>query len=258
MPSHATASRCLDFLTSQSPTLKEGRHLSTVVLTPRIDDRGTKVAAEKTYSLVVAVLFPRTSFPIAKTFWQHTGEGISSRRAEVFHEAFIKGHLVVNPASQHPTTSEIHAVALTNPSHISKGPQRYRKRSANNSSHAPNGKVTTEGTPPETFKDHVQFVEERFGRNLDPKLAENAKFAIRRRIAGALIADLDLHETLEKVEVTGHERGVPGFSVDHVYLYPSGMSSIFNTHRILLKCRGEMKSICFGFVFHGTLPRFRY
>lgn len=165
---------------------------------------------------------------------------------------------MVSHASPYPLNSEIHTIALANSSQISKGPQRYRKRSANSSSHAPNAEITTEGTRPETIKDHAQFVEERFGRNLDLRLAENAKFAIRRRIAGALIADLDLHETLEKVEVTGHERGVPGFSVEHIYLYPSGMSSIFNTHRTLLKCRGEMKSICFGFVFHATLPRFRH
>ena len=152
---------------------------------------------------------------------------------------------MVSHAANCSPKSEIHAIALASPSQISKGPQRYRRGCAKSSSHAANA---------ETIKDHVQFVEERFGRNLDPKLAENAKFAIRRRIAGALIADLDLHETLEKVEVTGHERGVAGFSVDHVYLYPSGMSSIFNTHRILLKCRGEMKSICFGFVFHAMLP----
>ena len=150
--------------------------------------------------------------------------------------------------------SEIHAIASASPSHISKGPQRYQKKFADSPSHAANAETTAEGLSLEIIKDHVQFVEERFGRNLDPKLAENAKFAIRRRIAGALIADLDLHETLEKVEVTGHERGVDGFSVDHVYLYPSGMSSIFNTHRFLLKCRGEMKSICFGFVFHAMLP----
>ena len=232
--------------------------MSTVVLTPRIESPGTKVAPEKACPLVVAVLFPCTSFPIAKTFWQHTGEGISSRRAEVFHDALTKGHLVVSHASQYPPNSEINTIALADRSQISKGPQRYRKRSANHPSHVANAENNTEGTPSETIKDHVQFVEERFGRNLDPKLAENAKFAIRRRIAGALIADLDLHETLEKVEVTGHERGVPGFSVDHVYLYPSGMSSIFNTHRVLLKCRGEMKSICFGFVFHATLPQLRH
>ena len=39
-----------------------------------------------------------------------------------------------------------------------------------------------------------------------------------------------------------------GFSVDDVYLYPSGMSAIFNVHRILRLARGEMKSLSYGLV----------
>jgi cystathionine gamma-synthase len=29
-----------------------------------------------------ACIFPEEQFPVAKQFWQHSGEGISSRRAE--------------------------------------------------------------------------------------------------------------------------------------------------------------------------------
>jgi len=98
----------------------------------------------------------------------------------------------------------------------------------------------------------VQFVEERFGRNLDTKLAANAKLAIRRRIAGALTADVDLSEALERTVATGQEREVHGMSVDDVYLYSSGMSAIFNSHRTFMECRGPLKSICFGFVDHSV------
>lgn len=252
LPSHATAARCVDFLTSRQPVLKEGKDLSTVVLTPITETAGTNGTAETLCPLVVAVVFPRTCFPTAKSFWQHTGEGISSRRAEVFHKAFLGGHLMVSRSAQSTPHAEVHMTAPIIPSSTSKGPQRYRKRSFNNASHAANCLNATQSPARETNgtdgKDHVQFVEERFGRNLNSKLANSAKVAIRRRIAGALIADLEPHETPQKIEVTGLERGVAGFSVDDVYLYPSGMSSIFNTHRTLMKCRGALRSICFGYV----------
>ncbi|KAL8705542.1 MAG: hypothetical protein Q9201_001359 [Fulgogasparrea decipioides] len=45
----------------------------------------------------------------------------------------------------------------------------------------------------------AQFVEERYGRNLDLSLAGKAKLAIRRRIAGALMVDVDLDQPPEDV-----------------------------------------------------------
>ena len=171
---------------------------------------------------------------IAKTFWQHTGDGVSSRRAEVCHKIFEGGQLVISPP---PLGGSVNGL-----SQICKGPQRYRKQST--------GKTNGTGLEikSQDSRDYVQFIEERFGRNLDTKLAANAKLAIRRRIAGALTADVDLSEALETKEATEQGRGVQGLSVDDVYLYPSGMSSIFNTHRTIMKCNGPMKSICFGFV----------
>ena len=266
LPSHATAARCISFFKSQLPIVEEGSDLTTVVLAPRTDDRQTESSAERRGPLVVAVLFPRAYFSTAKAFWQHTGEGISSRRAELFHKAFRRGHLLVETESRvsgspqtaslfnpQPTpSSKLHKTASTTSSKFGKGPQRYRKKSMNDGSQAVPVAEPDSSLPRETngtdVKDHVIFLEERFGRNLNLKLADSAKFAVRRRIAGALIVDSDLHEALEKSEVTGHERAVSGFSVDDVYLYPSGMSSIFNTHQTLMKCRGALKSICFGYV----------
>ena len=89
-------------------------------------------------------------------------------------------------------------------------------------------------------------MEERFGRNLDMSLAMNAKLAIRRRISGALTADVELEEALEMTKSAFPERQIRGFSEQDVYLYPTGMSSIFNTHRVLMACLGELKSVCFG------------
>lgn len=76
--------------------------------------------------------------------------------------------------------------------------------------------------------------------------ASKAKLAIRRRIAGTLTANVDLSIALDTPLQLEPNGSANGFSEDDVYLYPSGMSSIFNTHRVLLKARGAMKSISFG------------
>jgi cystathionine gamma-synthase len=54
-------------------------------------------------------------------------------------------------------------------------------------------------------------------------------------------------------KVTSNSRGVTVLSDDDVYLYPSGMNSIFNTHRMMLQSRGQLKSISFGFPNVDTL-----
>lgn len=240
LPSRATGARCIDFFLQQVPSLKEGQVLKAIELHPRqgsFDEHSNRIGQQPT-PIVIAVLFPRDNYKLAKTFWQHTGDGISSRRAEVCHRALENGQLVSSPSPLGGLPNGL--------SEISKGPQRYRKQST--------GKKNGTGQLSEAQhqRDCVQFVEERFGRNLDTKLAANAKLAIRRRIAGALTADIDLSEALERTEATGQEREVHGMSVDDVYLYPSGMSAIFNSHRTIMECRGPLKSICFGFVDHSV------
>ena len=266
LPSRAIALRCFEFFKNQVPWLGEGKHLKIFILTPKTHGQEPKSLLNSAEPLIAAIIFPRTCFSTAKTFWQHTGEGISSRRAEVFRRAFLMGRLLVEEQGIHSMSSPapgrtilepVHPLKLTKasmntPPQIGKGPQRYRKRSLQDESQAESAGATSNGSSREPNgtggKDHVLFVEERFGRNLDSNLGASAKCAIRRRIAGALVADLDRYETDEMFDATACERGISGFSIDDVYLYPSGMSSIFNTHRTLMKSRGAMKSICFGWV----------
>ena len=185
--------------------------------------------------IVSAVLFPQDHANIAKIFWQHSGDGISSRRAEYCYKAFNDGYLAADGA----TCQQVNDCSFLSPS---KGPRRYQKKdSADMSPHK-----TVDSTGALERKDSVQFVEERFGRNLDVSLAANAKLAIRRRIAGALTANVDLQEALEISKSPTRNAKVEGFSEDDVYLYPCGMSSIFNTHRTLMACRGLKKSISYG------------
>src|SRR5690606_14252067 len=85
----------------------------------------------------------------------------------------------------------------------------------------------------------------KFGRNLEVTLVENAKLAVRRRIAGSL---RDPNPTAETAISAEDARMVKGFTEDDVYLYPCGMNAIFNAHRLLLHALGTRKSVCYGYV----------
>ncbi|CAG8242624.1 unnamed protein product [Penicillium salamii] len=184
------------------------------------------------------VIYPKEYAPITKQVWQHSGSGISSRRGEFCLGALEDGFLVEDKGT--PTAESISQRPC-------KGPRRYQSKTD-----ARKGSIGD--SPPrgntEDGRDYAQFIEERFGRNLSTSLANQAKQAVRKRIAGVLTADVDLPEALE---VTSSEGRVAGMSEEDVLLYPSGMNAIFNAHQTLLATRGELPSICFGFPYTDTL-----
>jgi cystathionine gamma-synthase len=97
-------------------------------------------------------------------------------------------------------------------------------------------------------------LEERFGRNLDVSFVQPARSAIKRRIAGALRSDSELTTAPPpEHEMESNSRGVVNLREEDVYLFPCGMSAIFNSHRALLGARGSQKSINFGFPYVDTL-----
>lgn len=238
-PSRCVACRCVDFLRTQDSSLQADEvRIVDLISNPR---PLTEVAATKPTPGLSAVIFPKSAFKVAKAFWQHTGEGISSRRADYCRRLYEDGVLTGRSESNSAQRS-------------CRGPKRYHRESSANGtggqaciqSYEPiltgNGAVKTDLERRE-FSLHV---EERYGRNLDLSLVSKAKLSIRRRIAGSLTTDVELSKAVElsvKAEAT---RGSKDFSEDDVYLYPTGMSSIFNIHRILLSARGSMKSVCFG------------
>lgn len=235
-PSHAVSARCVQFLRDQVPSLTaHSVHIVDLYSNAQLPNGAGNSDGASTKPIVSAVLFPQYHAKVAKTFWQHSGDGISSRRAEYCHKAFNDGRLAANGTACEKTNG--HSVISP-----SKGPRRYQKNDSVDTSIHSRGHVTggLEG------RDSVQFVEERFGRNLDVSLAANAKLAIRRRIAGALTANVDLHEALKMSRPPTRKAQVEGFSEDDVYLHPCGMSSIFNTHRTMMACRGPQKSISYG------------
>ena len=192
---------------------------------------------------ISAVLFPEALFGVASKFWQHTGEGISSRMAAFFQQASSEGRL----GTRSDIISSQSAEKLA-----TKGPRRYQRGSPKGSRQvdllaAKKSNTVDKSLPIKDGAGHVQFVEERFGRNLDVSLAAVAKLAIRRRIAGKLKANVDLGGAIPQPENREHDQGERGVSEDDIYLYPTGMSSIYNTHRTLMQARGSLKSIMFGY-----------
>lgn len=228
-------------------------------LEPRIHTIGKNVL-----SSLSCCFFPAEEFPIAKQVWQHSGDGISSRRAEFCLQALREGLLV-------PASGATKRVSTT-PDLYGKGPRRYQRGTSQNNICTP-----TNGTHPipsatasgnglaNGERDFTQFIEERFGRNLNAELAAKAKTAICRRIAGSLTEDDDIDAALQSSEIINQQKLQGQSGRDHlrnvceqdVYLYSCGMNAIFDSHQLAMevtkKPQGALPSICFGFPYIDTL-----
>lgn len=178
-PSYAIALRCREFLKKNiEPSLRQ--KVRILQLSTPQGENSNSFAESVTASFII-VFFPKEFYSLGKAYWQHSGEGISSRMAEFGIEKFF-------------------------------GAKDKSKESAS-------------------------FLEERYGRNLDPCLFNDAKNALKNRVANQ-ISD-GISDSI--------------VSSDDVYLYPTGMASIFNAHRIILQSRDEqLKSVCFGFPYVDT------
>lgn len=241
-PTTACANRCVEFLFKNSPNIAPSSiRILKFVPGPRRDDI---FASNTVLHRLAAVIYPRDLWPIAKQFWQHTGEGIQSRRAEFCHRALENGSMILSNST--PSTPR-----------VAKGPRRYQRLSVDNTSKNGDDPASSASIDESAYNkvDSAQFVEERFGRNLDLKLASQAKLAIRKRIAGSLTSDAELPYSLEHPSDEGEVRNadVPGFSVDDVYIYPTGMNAIFHAHLALKACVRESQSVMYGFPYVDTL-----
>ncbi|KAL1601795.1 Cystathionine gamma-synthase [Paraconiothyrium brasiliense] len=225
-PTSAIAGRCRDFFLRQAPEL-DAQQIQVIDLVPT-----SEKARSEEFSVisprVSAVLFPGSHFKVAKTFWQHSGDGVSSRRAEYCESLYDEGLLVDSKE-----TRDVPKVC--------KGPRRYRQKTSIDLTGSNGHSNENENN------DSIQFVEQRFGRNLDISQTKNAKLAVRRRIAGSLTADVGLDKALSVEKDADRTRDVPDFSEDDVYLYPCGMSSIFNAHRNMMSTKTPLKSIVYGY-----------
>lgn len=240
-PTPQAAGRCLDFVRHRAdPSALSGLAVVHLALDT---SRGVSSLLKRLCPAISAVLVPEEGFSPAKEYWQHTGDGVSSRRAEFCHSLFKEHVLISSPISQADVESQ---------SRPFRGPRRYQRQTPAHSTIAPTPATVTAPNASDEPLESFQFLEERFGRNLDLVLVERAKSAIRRRIAGSLSHEVDLNH-VPIPSPTLNARGVQSLCEDHVFLFPAGMNAIFNAHRALLSARGQLKSINFGFPYVDTL-----
>ncbi|ORY67055.1 pyridoxal phosphate-dependent transferase [Pseudomassariella vexata] len=225
-PTKKIAQRCLEFIQRRSAQ-KIDVEIIHLVLDPT---KNTPEVLQYVLPAVSAVLYPADTHPFFKQYWQHSGDGVSSRRAEFCHGLFKDGLLIQEQPPHSPRLKK-----------MCRGPRRYQR---------PSSIDHTNGTATENLESS-QFLEERYGRNLNISLVENATSAVRRRIAGVLTGDVDLTTKLPAMD--SNARGVSNFREDDIYLLPCGMNAIFQTHQILLRAREPRKSISFGFPYVDTL-----
>ncbi|EJD35335.1 PLP-dependent transferase [Auricularia subglabra TFB-10046 SS5] len=187
------------------------------------------------------VLYPADSYPQAKAFWQHTGLGISSRMAEACLARLADAdNAQTSPSS--PTFSR-----------------------GNASRYAVKGPPATSTTEQEAEVEpglRSTLIEERYGRNLPVSAADDAKRALRRRIAGVLVQDRTSIDDPDVVALlaagTNQQQVAPsirsaGVTEDDVFLLPTGMSAVWTAHQLALNTRPPAKSVCFGFPYGDTL-----
>lgn len=223
-PTYNIAKRCRSFIKEKALTMSPPAKPAVRILqlsTPspaNTDEESTKIEAN-----IAIVFFPSNLFALAKQYWQHTGEGISSRLGEYFLSE-MKDKLTAEIRNKRSSDSTLSSTNSHSPRQSRSSRSSRSSVSINN---LQNNKVES-----------ATFIEERFGRNLDLRFAKEAKKMLRSRLASEF--DESYVETSD------------------VYLYPSGMAAIFNAHRAVLNTSTpddakSLKSVCFGFPYVDTL-----
>lgn len=219
------------------------------------------------------VLFPQSAFPVAKTFWQHTGDGISSRmaaacldlleRAERLNGTSISKPLSPSRQRQNSVTfaSKLDAAESSPAALKSYSRNRHYSRAGGSGMMPATASSSASATSTDSsiakqsaadveadkiLSEHSTYVEERYGRNMATIEAPRAKRALRKRIAGVASNEV------QGGDVDVMNRSEEAIAEEDVYLYPTGMSAIFHAHQLTLKAR-EAKSVCFGFPYLDTL-----
>ncbi|KHE78711.1 cystathionine gamma-synthase [Neurospora crassa] len=253
-PTPTIASRCVDFIRSRAPA-DVCSNIEVVNLVLDMSDPEAR-ALEPLCPSISAVIMPQDGFPFAKQYWQHSGDGVSSRRAEFCHGLFKDGLL------RPDTELRNAAVSAAKPC---RGPKRYQRQASldagGNQPTIMHGHIHRATGETAMIQETSRFLEERFGRNLDLSFVHPAKSAIKRRIAGALrSADHDLggSPSLSEKQMSSNTRGIANLREEDIYLFPCGMNAIFHAHRALYSIRTPpgstpLKSVNFGFPYVDTL-----
>ncbi|OBA23405.1 PLP-dependent transferase [Metschnikowia bicuspidata var. bicuspidata NRRL YB-4993] len=233
-PSSAVAKRCREFIRAKSNKPNLGRRLLQFTTSPPRTEFEKSSVLECT---IVCVIMPEEDFPLAKQYWQHAGEGVSSRLAEyVLKELFEKEEKPQGRRSR--SKQELQAQNIQRKSPSISASMRSESMSQNEN----------------VDREFNTFIEQKYGRVLDLKFATQAKVALRRRIAGKA----DLGQTDQEYATVEDKKRGTNINEDDVYLYPTGMASIFNAHQAILGISLIAKKlVCFGFPYVDTLSILR-
>lgn len=241
-PSGKIAEKARSFILHNTPHPSHQPHIVQLSFPP-VTPAKSGISTPSTAVHLFVLLYPLDTKDLAKAFWQHTGYGISSRMAEYCllqlesvarlddsHDPNVSSNTWTKPLKRNPYKNRHYAKDITF------------------------GKVTPPSAPatptlPETedlTQDQMLYLEERYGRNLDISFAGRARIALRRRIAGTLRENVSINEALLS-EPGNTVRSQKGLDESDVYLCPTGMSSIWTAHQLLLQAFTPRKSVCFGY-----------
>lgn len=238
-PSRKIAESARTFIlnSSQTPHQPHIVQLSFPPVTPPRSGVSTPTSAVHLFVL----LYTPDQAPLAKSFWQHTGLGISSRMAEYCLIQLGSVAQLDDPSAESP-----HSNGWSKPLRRTPYKNRHYAKDVKFGKSSPPlpGRKESVSETDELTVDQLNYLEERYGRNLDVSFAGRAKIALRRRIAGTLRENVDINEALLKEGPVGRSKG--GIDEGDVYLLPTGMSAIWLAHQLLLQSLPPRKSVCFG------------
>ena len=216
-----------------------------------------EVGAEAGIMALYMVLFDAAAYGVAREFWQHTGLGVSSRFAERFLSLLeLSSSPSSPPLPPLPSSSSALPVAALEGvgGAAVGGGKKHNRHYSVNKDRAWTRHYQGPSSPAdnELGADGRTYLEERYGRNMPLGVAAFAKRALRRRLAGVWIKDVDgdggdLELDLPACAAgSASSRGVKSVAEGDVYLTPSGMTAIWTAHQCLLGVGPEAKSVCFG------------
>ncbi|KAI5295953.1 hypothetical protein KEM52_006330 [Ascosphaera acerosa] len=223
-PSRKGAAVCCDFMLSRLADTEEQSQIRTLELQTRESDASVLSSASPLASECFAVIFPSGYYPLAKQVWQHGGEGISSRRAEFLLGALQDGRLDLRESQPGATPAE----------NIVNG-QR------SNGTQVLDERMTRRNGCSEVHTG-IQIRK--------PGISNEVKIQLRQRLAEAFN-----HAREAGLSPISDSIGSSRVTAGDVFLFPTGMSAIFNTHQLLLNTMDEghtKKSVCFGFPYVDT------
>lgn len=235
-PSYDVAKRCREFIKAKSENPSNLRRVLQLSTSPPNTENEKSSIVETTIGVV---FFPADEFPLAKQYWQHSGEGILSRFSEYVLKELFGDESKDQSRVKSRLKQERQAYQIQQKSPSISASIRSKSHSENE----------------EVERDFNTFIEQKFGRVLDLKFATGAKRALRRRICGHTgYISLADENSASPEPLTSPEPGLRGLDLLDVFLYPTGMASIFNAHRALLNVADTpLRSVCFGFPYVDTL-----